>query len=242
MKKIFWILLVCVFAFAACGRTDPPVTTEPPETALPPVTVPTTAEPIETTAPIVTEVTHDFGVDVDVKYEVLTLEDEELNAILDARSADILTRYIPNISSIADLGGTAEYDVKLARVYRSETILSAVFSGSYAIYYENSEERGEVLYTVNIDPVSGKLLETADIVDYAKMVAAFQNGRFDASPDFSQYDPAYGISPYVAIETVDGEARLGIYVTKSGMYEEVLGYYISLGDASDFLKISVAEE
>lgn len=242
MKKLFWILLVFVLAFASCRRTDPPVTTDAPATVLPPMTVQTTAEPIETAAPVVTEVTHDFGTDVDVKYEVLTLDDAELNAILDARSAEILTRYIPNISSIADLGGTAEYDVKLARMYKREKILSAVFSGRYAIYYENSEESGEVLYTVNIDPVSGKLLETPDIVDYAKMVEAFHSGRFDASPDFSQYDPAYGIYPYVAIETVDGEERLGIYVTKSGMYEEVLGYYISLGDASDFLKISIAEE
>lgn len=242
MKKLFWILLAFILVFAACRRTDPPTTTDAPETALPPVTVQTTEEPIETTAPIVTEVTHDFGTDVDVKYEVLTLDDAELNAILDARSAEILTRYIPNISSIADLGGTAEYDVKLARIYKSDKILSAVFSGRYAIYYENSEESGEVLYTVNLDPVSGKLLETPDIVDYAKMVEAFRGGRFDVSPDFSQYDPAYGMYPYVAIETVDGEERLGVYVTRSGMYEEVLGYYVSLGDASDFLKISIAEE
>lgn len=241
MKKLVWFLLVLVLALAACRREDPPVTTEPPVTVLPPITVQTTVEASETTEPIVTEKAPDYGEDVDVKYEVLTLGDEALNEILAARSADILSRYIPNISSISELGGTAEYDVKLARVYKSDTLLSAVFSGSYAIYYENSEESGEVLYTVNIDPVSGKLLETPDIVDYEKMVEAFRSGRFDQAPDFSQYNPAYGMYPYVAIETVEGKIRLGVYVTRSGMYEEVLGYYVSPESASDFLKIEIEE-
>ena len=241
MKKQIWLLLLLVLTLAACRREDPPVTTEPPETVLAPITAQTTVEATETTEPIVTEKAPDFGADVDVKYEVLTLDDEELNAILEARSADILSRYIPNISSIGDLGGTAEYDVKLSRVYKSDTLLSAVFSGSYAIYYENSEEGGDVLYTVNVDPVSGKLLETPDIVDYTKMVEAFESGRFDVKPDFSQYDPAYGLYPYVALETVDGKTRLGVYVTHSGMYEEVLGYYVSPESASDFLKIEIEE-
>lgn len=241
MKKRIWFLLVLVLALTACRREDPPVTTEPPETVLPPITAQTTVAEPETAEPIVTEKVPDYGKDVDVKYEVLTLDDEELDAILETRSAEILSRYIPNISSISELGGTAEYDVKLTSVYKSKTLLSAVFSGSYAIYYENSEEGGDVLYTVNVDPVSGKILETPDVVDYAKMVEAFESGRFDVKPDLSQYDSAYGLYPYVAIETVEGKTRLSVYVTHSGMYEEVLGYYISPESASDFLKIKIEE-
>ena len=99
-----------------------------------------------------------------------------------------------------------------------------------------------VLYTINIDTVTGKLLETPDIVDYDKMLEAFKNGRFDVVPDFSQYNSAYGIYPYVSVEKNEDALRLGVYVTSSGMYEEVLGYYISPADASDFLKIQLTEE
>ena len=241
MKKVLWILLALVLALSACRRTDPPVTTDPPETVLPPVTVPITEAPVETAEPIVTEKTPDFGGDVDVKYEVLTLEDAELNAIIEARSAEILARYIPNISSIGELGGTAEYDVKLARVYKSDTLLSAVFSGSYAVYYENSEEGGDVLYTVNVDPVSGKLLETPDIVDYEKMVNAFEQNWKDRAPDLSQYNAAYGIYPYVSIEATEAGDHLVVYVTESGMHETVEAWYVSLAAANDFLKIKIEE-
>ncbi|MBQ6893143.1 MAG: hypothetical protein IJN48_02965 [Clostridia bacterium] len=242
MKKLLLLLLALCVLLCACKK-KPAETTAEQTTAEPLVTTEQiTTEPVVTTEPIVTEVTLDFGDDVDVKYEVLTLADEELNAILDARSADILARYIPNISSIKELGGTAEYDVKLANVYKNEKILSAVFSGTYAIYYENSEEGGDVLYTVNIDPVSGKILETPDIVDYEKMVKAIESGRFDKAPDLSQYNPAYGIYPYVSIETTEDGEHLCLYVTESGMYETVLGYRISLDSASDFLRIQLTSE
>ncbi len=238
MKKVILLVLVLALLLCACRRTKPAETTEAVTTEPVVVTVLTEDTDVpETTFEDVKVATPTIGPDVDVKYEVLELDDEELQEIIDKRSAEILARYIPNISSISEMGGTAEYDVKLSRIYKSDNIISAVFSGNYAVYYENSEEGGEVLYTVNIDKKSGKLLETPDIVDYEKMVEAFDAGTFDVRPDFSQYNSAYGIYPYVAIETVDGDKRLSVYVTKSGMYEEVNGYYISLDAAKDFLKI-----
>ena len=236
MKKLLILTLALCVMLCACKKNTPAETTaettaEPTVTTTAETTVITTAE--ETTAPIVTEIVPDYGSDVDVKYEVLTLDDEELNAILDARSADILASYIPNIPSKTNFGGSAEYNVKLESMYKSEKILSAVFSGTYAIYYDNSEEGGEVLYTVNIDRATGKILSTSDIVDFDKMVEAFKNGRFDVSPDFSQYSSAYEIYPYVYLD----EGRITVCVTRSGMYEEVLRYSISYSDAQDFLKI-----
>ena len=65
------------------------------------------------------------------------------------------------------------------------------------------------------------------------MVEAFASGRFDVSPDFSQYNSEYGIYPYVYLD----ENRLTVCITKSGMYEEVLRYSLSYNDAQDFLKI-----
>ncbi len=241
MKKFLILLLAVCMVLFACDR-DKAETTDVTDTVTTEEVTTAETTAITTEEPIVTEITHDYGENVDAKYEVLTLDDEELNAILEARSADILARYIPNISSIEELGGTAEYDVRLRGIYKSDKILSAVFSGSYAIYYEKSEEGGDVLYTVNIDPVNGRILETPDIVDYEKMVAAFESGRFDASPDFSQYNLAYGIYPDVSIEETEAGLRLGVYVTNSGMYEEVLGYYVSPESASDFLKIQLTTE
>lgn len=243
MKRLVLLFLALLLLLCSCTRTKPAETTEPTAETTAATVILVTTEPVETTTfEEVKVATPTIGPGVDVKYEVLTLDDAELDSVLEAHSADILKRYIPNISSITENGGTAEYDVKLSSIYKSEQIISAVFSGSYAIYYENSEEGGEVLYTVNIDPATGKMLETPDIVDYEKMVEAFRNGRFDVSPDFSPYNGAYGIYPYVSIETVEGEERLGIYVTKSGMYEEVLGYYVSPESASDFLKIQITAE
>lgn len=236
MKKFLCLTLVLALFLFSCGK-DPYETTE---NTTENTTVTLATEPVvgpETTFEDVKVENPDIAPDVQVKYEVLELDDEQLQQIIDERAAEILARYIPNISSISEMGGTAEYNVKLSRIYKSESIISAVFSGNYAIYYENSEEGGDVLYTVNVDRKSGKLLETPDIVDYEKMVDAFKSGRFDATPDFSQYNSAYGIYPYVAIENTDGNVRLGLYVTKSGMYEEVLGYYINLDSAKDFLKI-----
>ena len=241
MKKLLVLALSLSVLLCACKK-DVQETTDVTEKNEPiAVTTAQTAKEV-TTEPIVTEITHNYGDNVDAKYEVLTLKDEELDAILTAKSEEILKSYIPNISSIKDLGGTAEYDVKLTRIYKSDNILSAVFSGNYAIYYENSEEGGEVLYTVNIDPKTGKILETPDIVDYEKMLAAFKGGRFDMVPDFSPYNAAYGIYPYVSIEKVEDGLRLGVYVTNSGMYQQVLGYYISPADAQDFLKIQLTTE
>ena len=243
MKKLLLLSLILCLVLCSCfGKpektTAQETTAEPVETtAL--ITAQTT---VETTEPPVTEITLDVGGDVDVKYEVLVLDNEEIDAIISAQSAKILASYIPNISSIKEMGGRAEYDVKLASLYKSDKIISAVFRGSYAIYYENSEEGGDVLYTINIDPVTGKILETPDIVDYNKMLAAFNSGRFDTVPDFSQYNASYGIYPYVSIEKIEEGLRLGVYVTSSGMYQEVLGYYISPSDAHDFLKIQLIEE
>lgn len=241
MKRIWLISLAFVLLLCACGRKTPVETTAAVTEA--PVTIATqeTTTAQTTTYEDIKVATPTIAPGVDVQYEVLVLDDEELQDILDAESKKLLDRYIPNISSVSELGGSAEYDVKLRGVYKNDTLLSAVFSGEYAIYYENSEEGGEVLYTVNIDMVTGKILQTPDIVDYEKMVASFADGKFDLAPDFSQYNAAYGIYPYVAIETVAGEPRLGIYVTKSGMYEEVLGYYVSLADAKDFLKLQIEE-
>ena len=240
MKKLIWISLALSILLCACDRTDPPVTTEPIGTTGSDEAVVTTAEPPET-LPVGSQlstktVSPALGNSVLASYEVLVTGDTDLDALLEAEAAKILARYIPNASSIADLGGTAEYSVKATSIYESEEIVSAVFSGSYAIYYENSEAGGDVLYTVNIDPAANRILETPDVVEYAKIVEALQNGRFDVNPDFSHYDPAYGIYPYVSMETVEGNTRLGVYITKGGMYEEVLGYYISLQDATDFLK------
>ncbi len=237
MKKLLVLLFALMLVFCACRRTTPDETTVTTEDE-PEVTVNTgdvtTNEGTDTSTFEDVEVKEpEIAPGVDVKYEVLTLDNEELNAILETRSADMLASYIPNISSVHDLGGTAEYDVKLEGVYKSDRILSAVFSGRYAIYYENSEEGGEVLYTVNIDPVSGRILETSDIVDYDKMVAAFKGKTFDTVPDFSQYNSAYGIYPYVYL---DGE-NITVFITKNGMYQEVLRYSIPYSEAQDFLKI-----
>ena len=233
MRKILLLLLAVLILLCSCRRDVPAETTAAVTTESTSATVLT--EPAETTTVYedVKVETQEIGTDVNVKYEVLTFDDEELQAILDAESKKILSSYIPNISSVSDLGGTAEYDVKLESIYESEKLLSAVFSGSYAIYYENSEEGGEVLYTVNINKETGKILTTPDIVDYEKMVEAFDSGRFDVSPDFSQYNSAYGIYPYVYLD----ENRLNFCITKSGMYEEVERYSISYNDAQDFLKI-----
>lgn len=235
MKRLLIVSIALTVLLCACRRTTPEETTEAiitePTTAT--VLIEQTKPPVNTTFEDVKVETPDIASGVDVKYEVLEIEDEELQAILDKRSEEILARYIPNISSIAELGGTAEYNVKLESTYKSGNILSAVFSGNYAIYYENSEEGGEVVYTVNIDTATGKILETPDIVDYEKMVETFANGFFDISLDFSQYNSAYGIYPYVYLD----DSRLTVCVTKSGMYEEVLRYSISYSDAADFIRI-----
>jgi|GEM_PF-1290338 len=241
MKRLILLSLVLLLLLCSCNRTKPAETAEPTTENTSATIVTTENEPAETTFEDIKIATPTIGPGVDVQYEVLVMEDAELQAILDAESEKILARYIPNISSVTELGGTAEYDVKLKSTYRNDKILSAVFSGEYAVYYENSEEGGEVLYTVNIDVATGKILTTPDIVDYEKMVSAFSDGSFDATPAFSQYTAAYGIYPYVSIEKVDSDVRFCVYITKSGMYEEVQGYYVSLGDASDFLKIQIEE-
>ena len=80
------------------------------------------------------------------------------------------------------------------------------------------------------------------IVDYEKMTAAIDSGMFDKSPDLSQYNVAYGIYPYVSVEKTDAGVRFCLYVTSSGMYQEVLGYYISPESAKDFMKIQLTAE
>lgn len=233
MKRLLIVSLALIILFCSCTRTKPAETTDAVTTDSTTATVIVETTEATTTFEDVKVETPTIAPGVDVKYEVLTLDDAELQAILDAESEAMLSKYIPNISSVTSLGGTAEYDVKLESVYKGEKILSAVFSGRYAIYYENSEEGGEVLYTVNIDTATGKILSTPDIVDYEKMVKAFGEGDFDITPDFSQYNSAYGIYPYVYLDA----NRFTVCVSKSGMYEEVLRYSISYDDANDFLKI-----
>ncbi|MBR5012014.1 MAG: hypothetical protein IKY12_05585, partial [Clostridia bacterium] len=155
MKKLLLLSLVLCLVLCACGRKKPADDVQ--ETTAQSTEETTVVTTVETTEPPVTEVTLDIGDGVDVKYEVLVLDNEEIDAIISAQSSKILASYIPNISSIKEMGGSAEYDVKLASLYKSDKIISAVFKGSYAVYYENSEEGGEVLYTINIDPVTGKI-------------------------------------------------------------------------------------
>lgn len=183
-----------------------------------------------------------YGDGVDVEYDVITVGNADIDELIARAAESELKRCIPNASSINELGGTAEYDVKLSGIYRSDNIVSAVFSGRYSIYYETREDGGEVAYTVNIDPVTGKLLETSDIVDYEKMVEAFESGNFDVKPDFSQYNADYGIYPHVSLEEVDGEVKLGVYIIENDIESKVFGYYIALDSAKDFLKIQIGAE
>ena len=146
MKRLLVLLFVCIILFCSCKRTTPVETTDAVVTDDTSVTVIVdTTAPEETIFEDIKVETPTVGPGVDVKYEVLTLDDAELQAILDAESEAMLNKYIPNISSVTSLGGTAEYDVKLESVYKNDTILSAVFSGNYAIYYENRAERSFIL-------------------------------------------------------------------------------------------------
>ena len=248
MKKLLVLFLMLAVVLCACKKPDvtEAITTEQklPTTVLP-VTEPdmtdATTAATEVTV-VVTNETPEYGNDVIVDYEIIKIGDEEIDEILKSAGENALKDCIPNISSIEKEGGSAEYNVNLMSMYKGEKIISAVFGGTYTVDYGTSISGGDVLYTVNIDSVTGKVLETPDIIDYEKMLDAYKNGRFDKVPDFSPYNAAYGIYPYVSVEEVEGSLRLGIYVTSSGMYQEVFGYYINPQDAHDFLKINLTEK
>ena len=259
MKKIFITVLALCTVLSACGQKNAEENKSVTETTLTSVvTIPMkentdpsgTEETTEEIVPVInpedTFVTEkanpEYGDGVDVEYDVITVGNADVDELIASAAAAELKRCIPNASSIEELGGTAEYDVKLSGIYRNDVIVSAVFSGRYAIHYETREDGGEVAYTVNIDPVTGKLLETSDIVDYEKMVEAFENGNFDVKPDFSQYKPDYGIYPHVSLEEIDGELKLGLYINENDMESKVYGYYIALDSAKDFLKIQIGAE
>lgn len=231
MKKLLFVLLALCVVLCACGKDNNGVTettefTGDTEQYYHPVY--TTKEPEETVEPTeVTEVKGDYGENIDVDYEVIVLGNEEVDAILKANAELEMSKYIDNISSVAENEGTVEYDVKLEDLYRNKSIISATFYGYYSIFYPGKEESGEVFYTVNIDPVNGKVLSTEDIVgDYDKMKASFKDA------DLSHYNTEYGIYPYVSVD----EDNFYLYVTEGENVESILEYSIPLSEA-DFLKI-----
>ena len=243
MKKIIWLCLAVCLLLCACKKTDPPVTTDAVTT--PDCTVKTTeqstvTEPLETVY-AVEKVSPALGEGVAVNYEVLTTEDADLDELLKKAAEAEFSRYIPNASSVADNGGSADYTVELTRFYADETLICATFEGSYSLYYADgagSEESGDVFYTLLIDPVTKKMLSSADIVrDFAGLKAAFADGKFAAfgaapyAENIAQYRTEYGIYPYVALDA----DYFYLYITESGMNEYTTEYSISRADANDFL-------
>jgi len=231
MKKLLVLLLILCVALSACKKdvaetTD--ITTVPvtePETTLQTTEV-TTAE----TLPIIIDkVTPSVGDNITVEYDILTLADEETNALIEAASKAELARHIPDISMVSENGGSAEYSAEMASVYGDDKIISAIFTGSYAVYYERSEESGDVFYTINIDPTNGKLVYSADIIsDFGKLKDAFDGGRFLPSGGTLKDLSAYNIYPYVSLDA----QSVNIYIEESGTYTV---YSIAKADAKDFI-------
>lgn len=245
MKKLLLVALVICVAISACKKGDEttaaktsdsvPTTVSPVGETEPPKTEPIVTEPI-VTEPLDEEIKKEnvtSEIDKDLEFEVVKFDDEELDAIVMEKSKEVLDGY--NFSAEKEFGAEVYYNVDVASLYRSESIVSAVFRGEYEIISEHSERYGEVVYTINIDPKTGKALETNDIVDYSKMIEAFESGRFDVKPDFTN-------APYVSVEETDAGVRLGVYVVSGGRYEEVYGYYIAPESAEDFLKIQLTSE
>ena len=229
MKKLLFALLALCVVLCACGENNEVTeTTEFTGFVQSYYPVYTTKEPEATVEPTeIAEVKGEYGENVDVNYEVIVLNDEEVDAILKANAELEISKYVENVSSVAENEGTVEYDVKLESLYRNDNIISAVFYGYYSIFYPGKEESGEVFYTVNIDPVNGKVLSTEDIVsDYEKMKAAFTDA------DLSHYNTEYGIYPYVSVD----EKNFYLYVTDGENVDSILEYNVPLADA-DFIKI-----
>ncbi len=250
MKKLIIASLALCLVLAACNRNKPASTTTEATTekeiTIPVATTtePVTTEPVEVTseAPYTAvKETPEYGNGVTVEYDVLKLDDEELNDLLKAEADTELARHIPNISSITEDGGTADYYSIMSNLYDGERLISAVFNGAYSVSYGTgaaSESRGTVLYTVNIDKQNGKLLDGDDIIsDFDALKTAFYDGEFSpqgAEPfasDLTQYRTEYGIYPYVSID----ENNFYLYVFETGAAEFYTVYSISLEAAKDFL-------
>lgn len=246
MKKLLLVSFLLCILLCACTRKDPSVTTGDMTTIAP---ADVTTEGVETTAlqpdglsfTVRTE-TLSLGKGVAVQYDVLTCGDAELDELLLQLAERELARYIPNASSVSANGGSADYTVKLARLYTDDTIVSAEFSGEYSLFYEDSfgmEESGSVLYTVLVDPKSKKLLTTADVVnDFAKLKQAYADGRFAPyglpyAKDLDQYQVEYGIYPYVYLD----DGLIWLYITEyvDGIGNWGTAYSMPREEAADFL-------
>ncbi len=243
MKKFLWLCAVLCAVLCACGRKTPAVTTDVPVTTEDNTSAVTTtgAQPPELSF-TTQNVTPSLGRGIAVSYAVLQTGDADLDALFRKAAESEFARYIPNASSIASDGGSAEYTAEMTSFYADDTVICATFSGEYALFYEDStgfEESGDVFYTVLVDPAAKKLLTTADIVgDFAALQAAFADGKFTAfgappyADDLSQYRTEYGIYPYVSLDA----DYFYLFITESGMDGYTTEYSISRADADDFLK------
>ena len=242
MKKLIWLCVALCVVFCACNRKDPPVTTQTAVTTDPVVTTTQTAEPSSALSFATETVVPSLGKGVAVSYEVLTTGDADLDALLKKAAETEFARYIPNASSVASDGGSADYTAKMTSFYADETVICATFAGEYSLFYEDSigsGESGEVFYTVLADPTAKKLLTAADIVsDFDKLKAAFVDGKFTAfgappyAENLAQYRTEYGIYPYVSLDA----DHFYLFITESGMDGYTTEYSIARADASDFLK------
>ncbi len=230
MKKLLLLFLILCIALSSCKK-DVAETTAATTTAEPIVTTAeTTVATTTASLPIVVDkVTPSVGDNITVEYDILTLEDEETNKLIEAASKAELARHIPDISMVSENGGTAEYFAEMASVYGNDKIISAVFTGSYAVYYERSEEFGDVFYTINIDPASGNLVDSEELIsDFGKLKAAFDGGKFSPAGGELKDLSAYKIYPYVSLDA----ENVNIYIEESGTYT---AYSIALADAKDFI-------
>ncbi|MBE6679513.1 MAG: hypothetical protein E7598_03220 [Ruminococcaceae bacterium] len=231
MKKLLVLFLILCVTLSACRKNVVETTeTSASETTVYETTVQITEATTAETLPVtVDKVTPPIGDNITVEYDILTLDDEETNLFIEAASKAELARHIPDISMVSENGGTAEYSAEMASVFGDEKIISAVFTGDYAVYYERSEESGEVFYTINIDPVSGKLVSSEDIIsDFGKLKAAFDSGKFSPNGGELKDLSAYKIYPYVSFDA----ENVNIYIEESGTYT---AYSIPKADAIDFI-------
>lgn len=242
MKKFLIACLCALLAtqFFACNkRENPDVTTTASDAAASDST--TSNHPLAPVYSIET-ITPDFGAAVQISYAVLKTGDAALDEILLTEAKNELSKYIPNASSISKEGGEAEYTVTAASVYTDERLLSAIFTGSYAVYAAGGsaeETNGEVFYTVNIDLAERELLGGGDIFsDFSAFITAFTDGKFEGGErdaDYASliapYRPEYGIYPYVCFDN----EYFYVNITETGVTETNTLYKIARTDAAVFL-------
>lgn len=240
MKKL---LIACVCAvlltqfFACKERSDPNAGTsgEPSSEST------AAGQPLAPVYSVETE-TPDLGASMQISYAVLKTGDEALDEVLLTQAKNELSKYIPNVSSIAAEGGEAQYNVTATSVYTDERLLSAVFTGSYTVYSRGGsadETSGDVFYTANIDLRERELLDGGDIFDdFAAFVQAFTDGKFeggaqdaDYSALIAPYRAEYGIYPYVCFD----KDYFYVNITETGVTETNTLYRISRADADTFL-------